>query len=58
MDNITRLLDMGAQHDKRKEYAQAAAAYNAALKQDPDNHSILFCAGWSQFKAGNSKEGL
>ena len=53
MDNVTRLLDQGAEHDKRKEYTDAAVKYMAAMKQDPTNNSIMFRAGWSQFKAGN-----
>ena len=41
-DNITRLLDEGANYDKQKEYARAASAYSGALRLDPDNKSILF----------------
>ena len=46
-DKITRLLTEAAEHDKRKDYSLAAAAYNKALTLDRDNPEILFKYGWS-----------
>jgi len=51
-------LEQGAQFDKKKEYARAAAAYKAALKMDPQNPLISFKLGWSEYKEGSASAGL
>lgn len=53
-EKIMRLLDQGAALDKKKEYAAAAVEYNEAMQLDPDNTSIYFKLGWSEFKAGSA----
>ena len=57
-ENVARLLEQGIQFDKKKEYANAAAAYKAALKMDPDNILLTFKLGWSEYKAGSVNSGL
>ena len=57
-ENVARLLEQGIQFDKKKEYANAAAAYKAALKMDPESMLLTFKLGWSEFKAGSFNSGL
>lgn len=57
-ENVARLLEQGAEFDKKKEYAKAAAAYSACTKLDPENLTVHFKHGWSTFKAGSTGDGL